>query len=94
MKWYTCIIHNMRHVTPVQFFHTRAENATEAVVKVHRWVLEGEPQWTPENIDVPFVFEGLHEKESVDWDAVNKAIGWTDPNIPLPPDIPSNSEIA
>lgn len=85
MKWYTCIIHMPRHVSPLQLFHTRAENATDAVVYATRWMLDG--QWTPEDIDVPLVFEGRLEPASsidIDIDGVNAAIGWTDPNVKEP----------
>lgn len=86
MKWFTCIIHMTRHVHPVQLFHTRAEDATQAVVHAHRWILDGEPQWTPEDIDVPKVFEGRFDEQTVDWDVVNAAIGWVEPaQAPQPP---------
>ena len=62
MKWWTCIIHNARHVTPVQWFHTRAETPAEAARNAHRWALDGEGElWAAEDVDVPLVFEGRLE---------------------------------
>jgi len=76
MKWYTCIIHIEKHVSPVQVFHTRAETPTEAVIRAHRWILDGEQTWTAEDIDVPWLFEGRLDspRSEIDWDAVNAAV--------------------
>jgi hypothetical protein len=59
MNWYTCIIHVEDHVSPVQWFHTRAANPGEAELNARRWFLSGEGEmWTPDDIDVPLVFAG------------------------------------
>lgn len=62
MKWYTCIIHIPRHISPVQLFHTRAINRRAAKKRAKTWAREGVVN--PEaraDIEVPFVFEGRHD---------------------------------
>lgn len=65
MNWYTCIIENQNHVTPVQYFHTRAESPAKAEENAFAWEFSGEPkaadpEWR-DRVDVPFVFAGRIE---------------------------------
>lgn len=64
MNWYTCILHVANHVTPVQYFFTRAVGPDDAGANAVKWLIDGDPDWTREDIDVPIIFEGRHEPSS------------------------------
>ncbi len=68
MNWYTCIIHNPNHVTPVQYFYTRAETPIAAEANALQWIFDGDPEMEKpakrDVIDVPLVFLGKIEPES------------------------------
>jgi hypothetical protein len=58
MKWYTCVIHIEHHISPVQWFHTRAENTADAERNALAWINDGDPDWDSEQVDIPLIFEG------------------------------------
>ncbi len=62
MNWFTCIMHVPRHISPVQYFHTRAEHGEQAKANAVKFFLDGDgSQFEEKDVDVPFVFEGRHE---------------------------------
>lgn len=67
MKWYTCILNVKNHVTPIQWFHTRAENPDEAAKHAAKWMSDGGTfGLTLNEFDVSLVFEGKLEPVRTD----------------------------
>lgn len=68
MNSYTCILHIPRHISPVQWFLTRANSPAQAARNAIRWFLDGDgsADWTEKDIDVPLVFAGRLEPELVE----------------------------
>jgi hypothetical protein len=62
MNWFTCIIFNPAHVTPVQYFHTRAKSKEKAESNALKWICDGDPdmqiQMKRDLVEVVFVFYG------------------------------------
>jgi hypothetical protein len=66
MKWYTCIVNVPKHVTQVQYFHTRAENPDAAENNAVKWMKYGDPDM---ECDVEFVFAGRLWPEEISGDS-------------------------